>query len=79
VEDYIETWDFISLFLIIMISMATSFMEREIPPQVFTYTQFLDAVQRGLVQKVVIINRDLSGEMKGWLLNLSPMFLMTQT
>ncbi|MDI9607685.1 MAG: ATP-dependent zinc metalloprotease FtsH [Atribacterota bacterium] len=55
---------FYLLFLIIMISMATSFMEREIPPQVFTYTQFLDAVQRGLVQKVVIINRDLSGEMK---------------
>ena len=55
---------FYLLFLIIMISMATSFMEREIPPQVFTYTQFLDAVQRGLVEKVVIINRDLSGEMK---------------
>jgi len=47
-----------------MISMATSFMEREIPPQVFTYTQFLDAVQRGLVKKVVIMDRDLSGEMK---------------
>ncbi len=44
--------------------MATSFMEREIPPQVFTYTQFLDAVQRGLVKKVVIMDRDLSGEMK---------------
>ncbi|MBP9015224.1 MAG: ATP-dependent zinc metalloprotease FtsH [Candidatus Atribacteria bacterium] len=55
---------FYILFLIIMISMATSFMEREIPPQVFTYTQFLDAVQRGLVKKVVIMDRDLSGEMK---------------
>lgn len=44
--------------------MATSFMEREVPPQVFTYTQFLDAVQKGLVRKVVIMERNLSGEMK---------------
>jgi len=47
-----------------MLSVATSFMEREIPPQVFTYTQFLDAVQKGLVEKVVIMNHDLAGEMK---------------
>ncbi|HQE24673.1 MAG TPA: ATP-dependent zinc metalloprotease FtsH [Candidatus Atribacteria bacterium] len=55
---------FYLLFLIIMISMITSLIPSEAPPQVFTYTQFLDAVQRGLVEKVVIVNHDLSGEMK---------------
>ncbi|MGQ9472675.1 MAG: ATP-dependent zinc metalloprotease FtsH [Candidatus Caldatribacteriaceae bacterium] len=55
---------FYLLFLIIIISLATSLMQRGIPPQVFTYSQFLDAVQRGLVDGVVIVDRSIAGEMR---------------
>lgn len=54
---------FYLLFLIIVISLATSLMQREAPPQVLTYSQFLDAVQRGVVRKVVIADRSISGQM----------------
>ncbi len=55
---------FYLLFLIIIISLATSFMQRDVSPQVFTYSQFLDAVERGLVDKVVIVDRNIAGEMR---------------
>lgn len=55
---------FYLLFLIIIISLATSLMQRETPPQIFTYSQFLDAVQRGLVDGVIIADRNIAGEMK---------------
>jgi len=54
---------FYLLFLIIVISLATSLMQREAPPQVLTYSQFLDAVQRGAVRRVVIADRNISGQM----------------
>ncbi len=54
---------FYLLFLIIIISLATSLMQREAPPQVFTYSQFLDAVQRGAVKKVIIADRNIDGQM----------------
>ncbi|MEN3184390.1 MAG: ATP-dependent metallopeptidase FtsH/Yme1/Tma family protein, partial [Atribacterota bacterium] len=54
---------FYLLFLIIIISLATSLMQREAPPQVLTYSQFLDAVQRGAVRRVVITDRSISGQM----------------
>lgn len=54
---------FYLLFLIIVISLATSLMQREAPPQVLTYSQFLDAVQRGAVRRVVITDRSISGQM----------------
>ncbi|MEN3183749.1 MAG: ATP-dependent zinc metalloprotease FtsH, partial [Atribacterota bacterium] len=38
-------------------------MQREAPPQVLTYSQFLDAVQRGAVRRVVITDRSISGQM----------------
>ena len=55
---------FYLLFLIIIISLATSLMQRETPPQVFTYSQFLDAVQRGLVDRVIMADQNVAGEMR---------------
>jgi cell division protease FtsH len=55
---------FYLLFLIIIISLATSLMQRETPPQIFTYSQFLDAVQRGLVDRVIMADQNVAGEMR---------------
>jgi cell division protease FtsH len=55
---------FYLLFLIIIISLATSLMQRETPPQIFTYSQFLDAVQRGLVDHVIMADQNVAGEMR---------------
>ncbi|NSW75941.1 MAG: ATP-dependent metallopeptidase FtsH/Yme1/Tma family protein [Candidatus Atribacteria bacterium] len=55
---------FYLLFLIIVISLATSLMQRETPPQIFTYSQFLDAVQRGVVERVIMADQSVAGEMR---------------
>ncbi|HSV30779.1 MAG TPA: ATP-dependent zinc metalloprotease FtsH [Atribacteraceae bacterium] len=49
------------LFLIIIISLATSFMQQETPPRAITYTEFLDMVGQGRVERVVIIDQSIEG------------------
>ncbi|MDK2896194.1 MAG: cell division protease FtsH [Candidatus Atribacteria bacterium] len=55
---------FYLLFLIIVISLATSFMQTELPPQVMTYSEFLEAVEAGRVSQVTIVERNVSGVLR---------------
>ncbi|NLJ49769.1 MAG: ATP-dependent metallopeptidase FtsH/Yme1/Tma family protein [Candidatus Atribacteria bacterium] len=55
---------FYLLFLIIVASLITSFMQQEIPPQAFTYTDFIDLVKENEVESVTIIDKNILGRLK---------------
>ncbi|MBP8932881.1 MAG: ATP-dependent zinc metalloprotease FtsH [Candidatus Atribacteria bacterium] len=55
---------FYLLFLIIIVSLVTSFMQQEIPPRAFTYTEFLDLVKGNEVDSVTIIDKNILGRLK---------------
>ncbi len=54
---------FYLLFLIIIISLATSLMQREAPPMVMNYTEFLEAVNQRQVVRVTIMDHNIYGEL----------------
>ncbi len=53
---------FYLLFLIIIISLATSFMQQDTPPREISYTEFIEKVEQGRVERVVISNGNIDGE-----------------
>ncbi len=55
---------FYLLFLIIVVSLVTSFMQQEIPPQAFTYTEFIDLVKGNEVESVTIMDKNILGHLK---------------
>ncbi|NLJ37406.1 MAG: ATP-dependent metallopeptidase FtsH/Yme1/Tma family protein [Candidatus Atribacteria bacterium] len=55
---------FYLLFLIIVVSLITSFMQQEIPPQAFTYTEFINLVKGNEVESVTIIDKNILGRLK---------------
>ncbi|MCX6090538.1 MAG: ATP-dependent zinc metalloprotease FtsH [Candidatus Atribacteria bacterium] len=55
---------FYLLFLIIIISLATSFMQQEVPPRSYTYTEFIDLVKKGQVEKVTIMEKNILGQLR---------------
>ncbi|QPM68774.1 ATP-dependent zinc metalloprotease FtsH [Atribacter laminatus] len=55
---------FYLLFLIIVVSLVTSFMQQEIPPQAFTYTEFIDLVKENEVESVTIMDKNILGSLR---------------
>ena len=55
---------FYLLFLIIVVSLVTSFMQQEIPPQAFSYTEFIDLVKENEVESVTIMDKNILGSLK---------------
>ena len=55
---------FYLLFLIIIVSLVTSFMQQEVPPRSYTYTEFLDLVKDSQVESVTIMDKNILGQLR---------------
>ncbi len=55
---------FYLLFLIIIVSLVTSFMQQETPPRSYTYTEFLDLVKENQVESVTIMDKNILGQLR---------------